>query len=540
VSTPLLTPRLHLTATWAAKCNRAGALALGGCAALVAVSLALRTTAIGEGLWIDEGLSAGIAGHPLGELPGLLRQDGSPLLFYVLLHGWMQVFGDGEEALRSLSLLAALATIPAALWAGWSLFGARAGAAAALLAATNPFVTAYAQEARMYALVALLSLLTAATFLHAFAVRRRAFAFPFGVVLALLLHTHNWGLFLAAGSLAALGLLAAGQPDRRSLAKDAALAYGIAALQYAPWIPTLVFQAAHTGAPWSNTPGPGKLADALLVPLGGGIAGATALAVATLSAARFGLRRAGGEKVAARPWAGRDGAWGVQDLRGDDARALGALLIMAVIAAVLAWLASQLEPNWANRYFAVVVGPLLLAAAAGAARLRAPGLIATGAIALVWATDTGRMQHGNARELAAAVAPDARTLVISAQPEQLAVLHHYMGAAPAYATTLGPATDPAVMDWRDATARLRAARPVPTLARTLAAIQIPARVVVVRPVIASPRHWRAPWTRLVRARTKQWTAALDAHPRLRRTRTTTPPASGGADVGALEWRVRAP
>ncbi len=520
MSAPAAT-RLHSTATWAAKCNRA-VVVVAGCVALVAVSLALRTTAIGEGLWIDEGLSAGIAGHPLGELPGLLRRDGSPLLFYVLLDGWMQVFGDGEEALRALSLVAALATIPAALWAGWSLFGARAGAVAAVLAATNAFLTAYAQEARMYALVVLLSLLAAAAFLHAFAARRRAYAIPFAVVLALLLHTHNWGLFLAAGSLAALGFLAIRARDRRALATDAALAYGIAALLYAPWIPTLAFQVAHTGAPWSSTPGPEKLADAVLVPLGGGLAGAAALALALLGAAR-------GKRAATRPPAG-----------GEATRAAEALLLMSIVAVVLAWVVSQAEPNWANRYFAVVVGPLLLAAAAGAARLGVPGVVAAAVLALVWATDTGRVQHGNARALAGAVAADERTLVVSAQPEQLAVLRHYMGAGPRYASALGPAADPTVMDWSDATARLRAARPVPTVARTLAAGQAPDRVVLVRPVIANPRNWRAPWTRLVRTRAAQWTAALDAHPRLRRTRTAAAPATGGADLWAVEWRVRAP
>ena len=33
----------------------------------------------------------------------LLRLDGSPPLFYLLLHGWMAVAGTGEAATRSLA-----------------------------------------------------------------------------------------------------------------------------------------------------------------------------------------------------------------------------------------------------------------------------------------------------------------------------------------------------------------------------------------------------------------------------------------------------
>jgi mannosyltransferase len=47
---------------------------------LVAWSLVLRTEAIGGSYWIDEGIAVGIASHPLGQIPALLQQDGSPPL----------------------------------------------------------------------------------------------------------------------------------------------------------------------------------------------------------------------------------------------------------------------------------------------------------------------------------------------------------------------------------------------------------------------------------------------------------------------------
>ena len=61
-------------------------------------SLLLRTTELGIGFWIDEGLSVGIADRPLGDIPLALREDGSPPLYYMLLHFWLDVAGPARRA----------------------------------------------------------------------------------------------------------------------------------------------------------------------------------------------------------------------------------------------------------------------------------------------------------------------------------------------------------------------------------------------------------------------------------------------------------
>src|SRR3954468_5414863 len=81
-----------------------------GLAALTLLSLALRTNELGIGLWIDEGLSVGISDRPLSGIPHALRLDGSPPLYYLLLHVWMSVFGTSEEAERGM-------------WVHWRLGG---------------------------------------------------------------------------------------------------------------------------------------------------------------------------------------------------------------------------------------------------------------------------------------------------------------------------------------------------------------------------------------------------------------------------------
>src|SRR3954468_11582869 len=133
-----------------------------GLSGLVALSALVRTRELGVGLWLDEGLSIGIADRPLADIPGVLRQDGSPPLYYLLLHGWMELAGRSEAATHALSLLFALLAVPAAFWAGRALFGENAAWVAAVLTALNPFLGGYAQETRMYSLLVLLAFITAA------------------------------------------------------------------------------------------------------------------------------------------------------------------------------------------------------------------------------------------------------------------------------------------------------------------------------------------------------------------------------------------
>src|SRR3954454_10535406 len=233
-----------------------------GLGLLVLLSLLLlRTRELGIGFWIDEGLSTGIADRPLHAIPGVLRQDGSPPLYYMLLHLWISAFGTTEAAVRSFSLFAATLYVPVAWWAGKAVWGVRAGWIAAVLAATNPFLTQYAQEGRMYALVALLGLPACAAFARAFTLpgtesARRPWAVGLAVSLATLMYIHNWALFfaVACGGAWLVLLYRARGEERAALLRLGLVAFGGALVLYLPWVPTTLYQAAHTGAPWSQAP----------------------------------------------------------------------------------------------------------------------------------------------------------------------------------------------------------------------------------------------------------------------------------------------
>jgi hypothetical protein len=481
-----------------ATARAAGAAALG---VLLAVAVLLRTTELHIGYWVDEGLSVGIASHGLGDIPGLLRQDAAPPLYYLLLHLWMDVFGDRESATRSLSVLFTALTVPAALWAGWSVFGRRAGWLAAAGAAVSPFLTTYAQDTRMYSLAVLLGVLFAASFAHVFAFGRRRWLPLFVASLTLELYTHNWALFLTAASLGALAVCWRASGDRRALVRDALLGYGAAALLFAPWLPTLIFQARHTGAPWTVAPGVLQL---VVVPVGvlGGWVAAVAL-VAGIGRGAVALRGSG------RP-----------------ALAIRSLAAMAVLVPVIGWLASQVSPAWTGRYLALALGPFLLLAAGALARLRRFELAAIAVVAVVWALGAAPALKSNARDVVRGFAGQLRPgdEVISTQPEQLPTVSYYLGVRGLRtATLLGPTADPGVVDWRRGLARLRATSVHGRLEPLLAALPVGGRLLLVRPIISGLGHWIAPWPKAVRINSSRWAQALSEDHRFRLLSSQPPP-----------------
>jgi hypothetical protein len=470
----------------------------------MAASLALRSGILDSGYWIDEGIAVGIASHDLADIPAALRQDGSPPLYYVLLHGWMQLVGTGEAATRALSLLFAVLAVPVAWWAGHALFDRRAGALAAAGAAGCPFLTAYAQETRMYSLVAVLSIAACASFGLAFLRGRRRHVVLLGLWLALLVYTHHWALFLVAGlAVAWLDLWRRGAVGGRDGAR---LAAALAAL-YVPWLPSLAFQASHTAAPWSERPTP---LDLLAIP-GGlfGYAAAPLLVLAVVVALRRGGR------------AGRD-------------EVVRALVVTAVCTAGLAWLAAQVEPAWATRYLAVLLGPLLLALAATLRRGSRWSATALAGVAAIWLLSGPAPAKSNARTVATGFSALIRPgdLVVSTQPEQVPVLDRYLPAGVVYLTPLGVVPDPRQVDWRDGLARLRAGRAERELTPLLDRLAPGRRILLVTPALDGLP--RAPWGRTVRRRTRGWSAALREHPRLR----SIGPASG-APLPRLRSTVRA-
>jgi len=156
----------------------------------------------GQSFWFDEGWSWYLASLPLGEMANVTAGDRSPVLYYSLLHAWLNLAGDSEFAQRYLSLIADVATI-ALLWAitrrlNTSHTNSRLLLLPSLLYTLSPFAVWYAQETRMYAQVAMFC--TASSY---FLLRwldspthRRRWLIASAVCLAVAIHSHYYAVFL--------------------------------------------------------------------------------------------------------------------------------------------------------------------------------------------------------------------------------------------------------------------------------------------------------------------------------------------------------
>jgi hypothetical protein len=418
----------------------------------------------------------------------------------MLLHFWLDLAGSSEQGVRSLSLLFALLAIPAGFWAGRVVWGTqKAGWFAAILMAFNPFLAQYAQEARMYAMVAFLAIPVTACFIKAYALdtaNRRPWIVGFAISEAIALYAHNWPIFFAiAAGLAFLVLLALSE-DRRRLFLDGLLGFGGAVVLYLPWVPTTLYQAAHTGAPWSDAP-----ALSALTSVPGTLLGRMP-EIVLLICAGAGLLT----YLRSKPLS-------------EHGRAALCLIIIGIGTPTLAWLMSQASPAWANRYLAVALPPFLLLAAGGLANAKRLGIVGLALVVIMWAQDAAPVEKSNVRAVAHAIGPSLAPgdLVISTQPETIPVLHYYLPEGLRYATLTGEQEDLGVWDWRDGVERLERTSPEQDLQPLIDALEPGRRVVLVEPITWTLNRWRAPWTALVRLRSREWSQALSNDPRLQVT-----------------------
>ncbi|MCU1343866.1 MAG: hypothetical protein JWL70_132, partial [Acidimicrobiia bacterium] len=218
-------------------------------AVAIAVTVATRFI-ITSPLWLDEALSVNIAKLPLGQIPGALRADGHPPLYYWLLHLWMDVFGSGDRAVRALSGAFSVATLPLAYKLGRDLAGRRGAIAALVLMSASPYCIRYGTEARMYSMIMFLVLLATWALRSALTRARPGNLAALALLNGTLLLTHYWSIFLMVATIAVLLVHARHPQDRRRFLAPA-VAIAVGGLALVPWLGVFLDQRAHTGTPWA-------------------------------------------------------------------------------------------------------------------------------------------------------------------------------------------------------------------------------------------------------------------------------------------------
>jgi hypothetical protein len=194
--------------------------------------------------WFDDALYGDevqafwdVSGRSLGDTLHLLAGNStelSPPLFFVLAWVSDHVFGPSAESLRIMSLAAGLATVPLTYVLGRWTLGVGAGLLGAAFVALSPFMIFYSCQARPYALMVLLCLVSTLALLRGVRGAGTKWWALYAVASCAAMYTHYTTVFLLVVQFT--WALATYPATRRSLlAANAAAAVG-----FVPWLPSLI------------------------------------------------------------------------------------------------------------------------------------------------------------------------------------------------------------------------------------------------------------------------------------------------------------
>ncbi|MEU6895701.1 glycosyltransferase family 39 protein [Streptomyces sp. NPDC046557] len=305
-------------------------------------------------LWRDELASWNAAIRSTGDLVAMLGHvDAVSGLYYLLLHGWVSVFGDSATMLRMPSAFAMAGAAAFVVLTARTLFDRRTAVFAGLLFALLPSVSRYGQEARSYAFVLLA--VTAATWLLIRALDRptpRLWApYALAVAAAGLFHIVSL-LFLLPH---ALIVVLRWWRDRRG---RTVVAFAVtAAVALVPVIPLVLLGQRQVGRQisWIKTPHLRSIAD-----IWDSLFGSPLVSLAIAALALLPLAWSRGRRPAVE------------------------LLLVGAVPIVAAWVVSQGSTSYfMDRYLLFTVPAWVLVAAAGLAALRPRPLGVAGLVAVV-------------------------------------------------------------------------------------------------------------------------------------------------------------
>lgn len=131
--------------------------------ALAITTIALRIMYVNTDLWYDEACSWFTAkqSFPAGIMDNLLHTDlqHTPIYFFIL-HFWMKIFGNSEIAIKSLSLLFGIGTVPLVYTATRKLTDNNTALWTTAIATVSPILVYFSTEGRMYPMVVFLVMLS--------------------------------------------------------------------------------------------------------------------------------------------------------------------------------------------------------------------------------------------------------------------------------------------------------------------------------------------------------------------------------------------
>lgn len=154
-----------------------------------------------EGFWTDEAFSVLHAGQPSLALvvAGVAQTEAAPPGYYVLLHYWMQSFGNTVFIIRLLSVIFSVLAVVMLFLLVRLLSNTKVALLASLFMSITMLQIEYAQEARMYALFTFLSLASAYFFARWYKKEDNNSLWWYGFLVLLAMYVNYMAVFLLLG-----------------------------------------------------------------------------------------------------------------------------------------------------------------------------------------------------------------------------------------------------------------------------------------------------------------------------------------------------
>lgn len=408
-------------------------------------------------LWLDEALSVNIARLPVGEIVEALRHDGHPPLYYYLLHYWMALFGESDFATRALSGVISVATIPLAWLAGRRFGGRNVAWLTVLVFAVNAFAIRYADETRMYSLLMLE--VFAGYLLVANSLEKPTWPRLGGisVVSGALLLTHYWAMYLVAavGIMLVVRAVRVRQRDDRVATWKTLGALAAGGVLFLWWVPTLLYQSAHTGTPWADPERPATVLIITLQSFAGGARSETqvlALVMVLLVAAALFARTRSNRRLDLDLWT-----------RHEPRDVAVALMSTIVIGSAVAY---ATQSTFQGRYAAVYFPLFALLVALGLDRFVPPrtravvlsAFLVLSLVAVGFEVTTTRSQSGEVAGAIVESSPPPEGVIVFC-PDQLGPSVERVLPAGYEMVTYPDFEDPLFVDWVDYAERNAASDP---------------------------------------------------------------------------------
>jgi mannosyltransferase len=231
--------------------SRRGMLLFG----LMLIGGALRLYDLGkQSLWVDEGYTAYLVRlTPVGYIDNVLHtvRNILPPLYFALMHYWTALVGSTEVTLRLPSAVFGVLAVPMLYLLVARLFDVTTAMLSAAVLTVSVFQLRYSQEARMYELLALLSLVSLYLLVRLLEERGAWQVVALAFTDTLIVYTHHYGALLLVAEAGYVVMLALARDLDRVALRRWLSSRVVFAVLVLPWSLIFVNQLHKVGAyPW--------------------------------------------------------------------------------------------------------------------------------------------------------------------------------------------------------------------------------------------------------------------------------------------------